>query len=1424
MNVSLFVRRPVTAAVLSLLLTVLGLVSLPRLGVQETPDVSRPVVTVRAIWPGAAPAVMEADVTEVLERELNAIDGLRTISSESQDQLSTITLEFEVDRDLEAAANDARDKVARAQRDLPEGVEAPTVEKADSDGQAVMYLRVVGDRSLLELTELADVLVRERLERIAGVSSVDLYGERRYAMRVELDPVALASRGLALADVEAALRARNVEAPAGRVEGPTTSMALRITEGLDTPEAFAALVVASSDAGVVRLGDVARVRLGAEDERSAARSDGQPSLSLAIQPLSGANIIEISDEVRRRLPDVRRDLPTDVRLEINYDRSIPVRASIEDVLFTLGLSALLVIAVIFAFLRSVRATVVPAVAIVVSLLGTPTVMLATGLTLNVFTLFGLVLAIGLVVDDAIVVLENAWRHLEEGSAPVTAAVEGTKEIVFPVLATTASLAAVFLPVVFAGGTSGRLFFEFGITVATAVILSTVVALTASPALCALLLRRRGEGDPTGTRADRLFGRSVAGVLRQPGLALALVVATVGAGAWLFQTAPREFFPLEDRNFFMVNLTGPEGVSFAWMDARVRELEPVVMGAIPERTGVLSRVGSGRGGTPGAANSARFAIPIVPKAQRERSQAQIVGGVRAALADVTAVRAIPIQFPTVGRGGGSPVQVVLQHDDPEQLAAALPATLERLRDLSGVTDVDVNLKLDRPEVMVGVDRDAAAALGVDVAELARTLQVLSTGVEVDTFRRGSRQYPVMLGLGAEQGQTTDALGQLRVRTRSGALIPLGALVRFDERASASSRYHYDRAPSATFSATPDGVALGEAITRVREAAEGGLSEGFRTALSGPSKDFAESNDTLVLMFVLALVLVYLVLAAQFDSFVDPVPILVSLPVAVAAGLLPLRLLGEPLSFFGQVGLVLLVGLVTKNGILIVEFAGQRLAAGASPAEAALEAAQLRLRPILMTTASTVGGALPVALGASGATRASLGVVVVFGMLASTVLSLYVTPTVWAWLRARTGRPGAGRLQGAAVAGLLAVALPARGAPLTLAEVLDRAEAQAPSLEALRGDARGALLEVEVARMAAVPELTLSGRMQYGNTFVAGGGGVGGDPVGVASFGARLRVPLVAPEAWAGIGAAARLAEVADLRAQAARLDLLRQTAEAWADLQQAAGRLGAATAAGEGSAGLAAVARDREAAGLAIHLEVVRADLQARRDALAVIRAEGEVAVARARLAALVGEGLGDGLPPLDPLDDPGADTGVQGRPDVQAADGQARAVRAQRRATAWALAPTLSAYGDVGVLARLDTPWAPTTAIGLELSWSPVSPVRLATLRRLAVARLAAEVRVDAAVQVAEGELAAARAGLDTAGATLGLAREAGALADEEVALARDRYEAGAGSQVEVLDALRRRAEVGTELADAVAAWDRAVVGLHVATGSLEGLRGRTTP
>ncbi len=1410
-----FIERPVLAAVLSLGLVLLGLYAWRELGVRETPAVETPVVSVNTTWFGADPSIMESEVTEVLERQLNGIDGVRSLTSISRDQSSAITVEFELGRDLDDAANDVRSKVSRARKDLPDGVEEPVVEKSEADAQPVLYIQLAGEgRSLLELSELADVAVRDRLQTISGVSSVSIMGEQRYALRVELDPAALASRGITLADIENTLRNNNIDAPAGRLEGEQTELAIHLAAGLATPEEFAALVVTNRTGGPVRLGDLGRIRVGSENERTAGRSDGRPSVSVSVTPQANANILDIADQVYRRLPDIQRDLPAGTSLVVNYDRTQAVRTSIEEVEETLFLAFGLVVLVIFAFLRDVRSTLIPAVAAPVSLIGTFLFLWMVGFTINVFTLFGLVLAIGLVVDDAIVVLENVVRRIELGEDPVTAARRGTREIAWAVIATTVALIAVFLPVIFTGGATGRLFLEFGATVAVSVAISALVALTLTPALCARVLTPRPARSEAGP--GRGFDALLRFVFRFPLLVVPVLGLALAVGAVGNQFVPREFFPLEDRNLFTLRVLAPEGTGFRWMNARMGELEPDLVAAVPERRMLMTRVATGGGGSAGSPNSGMYMIPLVPKADRERSQQEIVAALKPVLSGVTAFNVVPTQSPTVGRGFSSPLQFVILHPDFEVLAATLPKFLQAVRQIPGLTAVNEDLRLNRPELRARVDREKVAALGIPIRDVARTLQVLTSELEVSQFKRGSRSHAVMVGLRRLDRDTPAELGRVGVRAASGDLVPLANVLRFDEGSAASARYHFDRLPSATVSANLEGIAIGRAIDLVRAVAADTLPAGFRTALAGESKDFADSRAGLGAVFGLALALVYLTLAAQFNSFIDPIAILLSVPLALAGAMGGLVLFGMSLSFFSQVGLILLIGLVSKNGILIVEVAHQlRDARGLDRWEAAFEATRLRFRPILMTSVATIGGALPIALGFSAESRAPLGVTVVAGMVVATALSLFVTPVVYAALGSLVDR----RAGGVAVATALAVSASADAAPLSLGDALSAA--QAGNLDRSQQEARAevAALGVALTRAAVLPTVTGSATVLYGNdSRFALDGGLGWGSTATA----QLSVPLLDPAGWTGVRAAGLRADAARAESLAGLQAVLAEVAGRYVAVQQAEASVASSEALVARSERLVALAASRVDLGAAAPIELTRAEVARALDAQRSLAAKRERDDTRIQLAEILGAPLDVPLE-LEPARPLRLGTGdAADRPDLAVARLEAEATTQERRGSARAWSPTIDAVATAGAL------WAPpfdnprdTQTVGLVASAVFFAGgARLADRRvSLALERSAASGWRDAEREAAV-EVALSDRGVAVAHDGLALASQTARLAEKEAELAEDRFASGAANNVEVVDAQARLASAVQGEIDGLAAWNLAVVEWYRARGRMEELAG----
>ncbi|MCK6503180.1 efflux RND transporter permease subunit [Myxococcota bacterium] len=1436
MNPRTFVEHPVLALVLSIVILIFGLVAYPRLPVRETPDVQQPIVTVQTTWPGADPALVEGQVTETLEREINGIEGVRTLTSQSVDQQSSITVEFDLGRDLEAAANDVRSRVSRARRRLPPDVLDPVVEKSEASAQPVIFLRVVGEgRDLLSLTEIADTVVRERLQNAVGVGAVEIMGEQRFAMRVELDPAALSARGLSPLDVEAALQAQNVQLPAGRVEGQAMDINLRLDAAMRTPEEFEALVLSDAGGGVVRLGDVAEVRLGSANERQAARADGVPSLSLSIAPLASANIIELSDDVRARLPEVQAALPTGVSVEVQYDRSQPVRRSIHDVQLTLIVAFTLVAVVIFAFLRDLRSTAVPLLAIPVSIVGTFFAIWLFGFSVNVFTLFGLVLAIGLVVDDAIVVLENVHRRIQLGESPHDAAIAGTDQVRFAVIATTISLIVVFLPVIFTGGTTGRLFVEFGTTVAVAVALSALVALTLTPMLCAFILKpehsegaQASVGERLFERVEAAFGRTLDLAMRRKVLALPVLAVAAALGFAAFRALPQEFFPIEDRNVFFVRTVAPEGTAFPYLDTRMKALEPMLMETVPERMVMLTRVASAPGSSVSAGNIGTFVFPLKPADERERSQQEIVDAVRKALSAQTGFLAIPIQFPTVGRSFNPPLQIVLMHPDFEALKQALPGVVGALRQVPGLVAVNEDLKINRPELQVAVDRERAAAAGITTRQLARGLQIASSGLDVSDFPRGSRQYDVLLGLPPSGRDTPDEVADLRLRAADGGMVPLDQLVRFEERSTTNARYRYMRSPSATVSASLDGITLGQGLERALPVVRAQLGEGFSVALAGESRDFADAQSSGLGIFGLALVLVFLTLAAQFDSFRDPLAVLLTVPFALVGAVLGLWVLGMTFSFFAQVGLILLIGLVTKNGILIVEYARQLVHQGKGLSEAAVEATRLRFRPILMTSIATVGGALPIAIGWSGGSRTPLGVVVVAGMLLSTALTLYIVPMAWIWFHGRQkAGPGPGAAAGLALAATLAGGLlaggPARAGELSLEQALRLADQQMPALVAARAGVEADRATVGQARAGALPQVAGSASLLVGldpRSSLGGDGQVGT----VATAGARVDLPLLDLATWGQVGAAQAGLDASEAAYRASRQELLAQVAGRWLALQRAEAVLATASATVARSRRFQGLAEARLGAGLGLSIDRTRAEVAVLRDELAEREARTAVVTARQDLAAaLLLSADQVTLPAPAPLlavsDLPSpaqAEALAQAlqTPTVDAAQAAVEAARRQRQATGAQALPSLDGWAQAGAYSSANGD-GPFVSGGLQATVPLFLGGRVRAERSGAQAdETAAQAGLDAARADVAATLRSLQAELSDRAAALPIAQAAEALAGDEVRQAEERYAAGVGSSYEVADAVSRAAQAERARVDTVWAYNRAVVSWWLVTGA----------
>jgi len=1014
------IERPVLATVMSLVIVLAGIVAVGRLEYREYPDVDPPVVTVTTVLPGAAPDVVETSVTQPLEDELIGIGGIRHLSSMSSEQVSQITVEFELSEDVDLAANDVRDRVARARGRLPEDVDEPIVSKSDADASPILWLALSGEGwDQVRISTIAETQLKDRLSKLPGVSEVIIAGERRYAMRVWLDNNRLTAQGLTVADVADALRRQNVDLPSGRVESADTEFTVRTLGELTTATGYDALIVATVNGQPVALRDVATVEVGPEDERKMVRFDGRPAVGLGIVKQSKANTLDVADAVKAEADLMRPHLPAGLQLDVAFDSSRFIQQSLDDVRDTIIEAIVLVVIVIYLFLRSLRATIVPAVAIPVSVIGTFTVLYFLDFSINTLTLMGLTLAIGLVVDDAIVVLENVSRWVEEGAPPFEAARRGMDQIAFAVVAATVSTVAVFLPLAFLTNATGRLFREFGIAIATAVVISGFVALTLAPMLCARVLRAHpAEGsmkqwlarafDRLGVWYDRVLGWSVV----HRGWVLALGGLWVVLGLWLLGIVPREFITTSDRSAFITITRAPEGSTIDYTSRYQREVEQIILDQ-PEVARSFSVVALGIG-APGRVNEGALFTSLRPRGERARSQQEIVEELRPRLFGVPGIVAFAINMPAIRGGmGATPIDLMIQGPSYPELARYADEIVAKARAIPGLVNLQSDLVINKPQLEVRIDRDRAADLGVSVREIATTLQILLGGRDVSTFKLAGETYDVMVRLGASERSSPRDLYLINVRGRGGQLISMGSLVQVEEAVAARGLPHFDRQRSARVQASLGaGATLGTGLEAITAIAKDVLpaGQGYRVTYAGESEDFFASSQALTFAYALAVVIVFLVLAGQFESFLDPVTILVAVALSFTGALVALLAVGGTLNLFSQIGLVMLVGLVTKNSILIVEFANQLTAEGRSLVAATVEAARTRFRPILMTAVSTIVGIVPVALGLGegGEARAPLGVAVVGGMLFSTILSLVVVPAVHiglGTLRARVRARGA-----------------------------------------------------------------------------------------------------------------------------------------------------------------------------------------------------------------------------------------------------------------------------------------------------------------------------------------------------------------------------------------------------------------------------------
>ncbi len=1005
----LCIRRPVLATVMSLILVLVGIVAFQRLTVREFPNVDEPIVSVTTNYPGASASIMESQVTQILEDSIAGIEGIDVLSSSSRSETSRITVRFRPEIDPDVAASDVRDRVSRVRGRLPDEIDEPVIAKVEADAQAIMFLVFTSPQlSALEISDYIDRFIVNRLKNLTGVADVQIYGERRYAMRIWVDRERLAAYNLTVQDVEAALRAQNAEIPSGRIESQDREFSVLSKTGLTTPEEFRNIVVKLAGDYQVKLGDVARVELGAADERRASTFNGVPAIAVGIIRQSTANPLDVSQAVNAVLPEINSSLPQGLQAAIGNDDSVFIERSIEAVFMTIVEAVVLVVVVILFFLRSFRAAIIPIVTIPISLIATFALMYAFGFTVNTLTLLAMVLAIGLVVDDAIVVLENIYRYIEEGMEPVPAAIRGVREIGFAVVAMTLTLAAVYAPIAFAPGKTGKLFLEFALTLAGAVIVSGWVALTLTPMMCAKLLRHQPQPGRVYLVLERAFvafengyRSALQAALRGRALVLLLAVGVAALSGVLFMALKSELAPLEDRGVIRVRGTGPEGATVSYTARYAAEIDSVLT-EVPEVRGRLAIAGN-----PDVSASLVVA-PLKDWSKRSRSQQQISTEINPQLRRIAGVQAV-VQTPGAfgQRGSGRPIEFVLQSSGTyEDLQKYADVILAKAREYPGLENLDTDLKLNSPEFKIDIDRSKVADLGLEVTAVGRTLETLLGGRQVTRFEQNGEQYDVYVQLAAEDRATPQALSTIFLRSPRGDMIQLSNLATVTELVAPKELKRFNQLRSVTIQASlAPGYAVGEALEFLEQTARDVLPATVQTDLDGASRDYRSSADSLLVVFLLALAFIYLVLSAQFESFRDPVIIMMTVPLSMTGALAALWWAGGTLNVYSQIGLVTLVGLITKHGILIVEFANQKQMAGEARGAAVVDAAVQRLRPILMTTGAMVLGALPLALadGAGAENRQQIGWVIVGGMSAGTLLTLFVVPAVYSYLGRRHVKP-------------------------------------------------------------------------------------------------------------------------------------------------------------------------------------------------------------------------------------------------------------------------------------------------------------------------------------------------------------------------------------------------------------------------------------
>ena len=1013
MNISeVSLRRPVMAMVLSITIILFGFIGFKFLGVRDYPAIDPPNISVRTSYAGANSDIIESQITEPLEKAINGIAGVKNITSSSSQGGSNINVEFELGENLEAAANDVRDKVSQAVRSLPPDLDAPpVVTKADASSDPIIAMTVQSNtRNQLQVTEYANNNLLERLQTIPGVSSITIWGEKRYAMRIWFNTAKLSAYGLTFGDVQSALIRENVELPSGKISGNATELSVRTFGKINTEEEFSNVIVKNINGSDIKVKDVAEVVLGPENEESVLKESGVPMIALALIPQPGSNYVAIADEFYKRLEQIKKEIPADISLDIALDQTKYIKQSISEVKETLFISLTLVVLIIYLFFRDWLIAFRPLIDIPVSLIGAFFIMYIFGFTINVLTLLAIVLATGLVVDDGIVVTENIYKKMEAGMNKWQAAKEGSKEIYFAVISTSITLAIVFLPIIFLQGFVGRLFREFGIVVAGAVLISALVSLTLTPVLNVKLSRKVHKHSWFYTKTEKFFQgmengyrNLLQGFMKYRVAAFVIILACFGIIYFIGKDMPSELAPMEDRSQFRLSVTTPEGTSYDYMDSYMDRLSKFVEDSVPEKKVLISITAPGFTGS-GAVNTGFLRVTMVDPRERNRTQEQIVNMINKNVSKFNQGKAFSIQEQTiaVNRRGGQPVQFVLQNVNFEKLKAVLPKFLDACNNNPVLQGADIDLKFNKPELRILIDRLKASALGVSVQDVSEALQLALSNRRLGFFTKEGKQYQVMGQVARNDRDDPSDLKTIYVHNKTGKLISIDNLVSMEEESSPPTIYHFNRYKSATISANlAPGKTVGDGIKAMQEISKKLLDDTFSTALSGTSRDYAESGSNTTFAFMLALILIFLVLAAQFESFIDPIIIIITVPLAMAGALLSLKLFGQTINIFSQIGLIMLIGLVTKNGILIVEFANQKQLAGLKKTPAVIEAAIARFRPILMTSLAMSLGALPLAmsLGDASTSRIPLGIVIVGGVMFSLVLTLFVIPAIYSFLSSK-----------------------------------------------------------------------------------------------------------------------------------------------------------------------------------------------------------------------------------------------------------------------------------------------------------------------------------------------------------------------------------------------------------------------------------------